>query len=45
MRLAVALDMSPDDVGSIAFPFSHIAGPDYFGTMLLAATMAVKRGQ
>ena len=23
--LAVALDMSPDDVGSIAFPFAHIA--------------------
>ena len=21
--------MSPDDVGSIAFPFAHIAGPDY----------------
>jgi cyclohexanecarboxylate-CoA ligase len=34
--LAVALDMSGDDVGSIAFPFAHIAGPDYFGTMLLA---------
>ena len=39
--LAVALDMSPDDVGSIAFPFSHIAGPDYFGTMLLAGFPAV----
>ena len=39
--LAVALDMSPDDVGSIAFPFSHIAGPDYFGTMLLAGFGAV----
>ena len=32
--LAVALDMSPDDVGSIAFPFAHIAGPDYLVTML-----------
>jgi len=39
--LAVALDMSPDDVGSIAFPFSHIAGPDYFGTMLLAGFPAI----
>ena len=39
--LAVALDMSPDDVGSIAFPFSHIAGPDYFGTMLLAGFPAL----
>lgn len=39
--LAVALDMSPDDVGSIAFPYSHIAGPDYFGTMLLAGFGAV----
>ena len=39
--LAVALDMSPDDVGSIAFPFSHIAGPDYFGTMLIAGFGAV----
>jgi acyl-CoA synthetase (AMP-forming)/AMP-acid ligase II len=39
--LAVALDMGPDDVGSIAFPFSHIAGPDYFGTMLLAGFGAV----
>jgi acyl-CoA synthetase (AMP-forming)/AMP-acid ligase II len=32
--LARALDMSPDDVGSIAFPFAHIAGPDYLVTML-----------
>jgi cyclohexanecarboxylate-CoA ligase len=32
--LARALDMGPDDVGSIAFPFSHIAGPDYLVTML-----------
>jgi acyl-CoA synthetase (AMP-forming)/AMP-acid ligase II len=27
--LAYSLDMSPDDVGSIAFPYAHIAGPDY----------------
>lgn len=32
--LARALDMRPDDVGSIAFPFAHIAGPDYLVTML-----------
>jgi acyl-CoA synthetase (AMP-forming)/AMP-acid ligase II len=32
--LAVALDMSPDDVGSMAFPYAHIAGPDYLVTML-----------
>ena len=32
--LARALQMSPDDVGSIAFPFAHIAGPDYLVTML-----------
>lgn len=39
--LAVALDMGPDDLGSIAFPFAHIAGPDYFGTMLIAGFGAV----
>jgi cyclohexanecarboxylate-CoA ligase len=32
--LARALDMNPEDVGSIAFPFAHIAGPDYLVTML-----------
>jgi cyclohexanecarboxylate-CoA ligase len=32
--LARALQMGPDDVGSIAFPFAHIAGPDYLVTML-----------
>ncbi|MEI6700613.1 MAG: class I adenylate-forming enzyme family protein [Actinomycetota bacterium] len=32
--LAKALDMSPDDVGSIAFPYAHIGGPDYLVTML-----------
>jgi cyclohexanecarboxylate-CoA ligase len=39
--MAAALDMQPDDVGSIAFPFAHIAGPDYFGTMLLSGFGAV----
>ena len=32
--LARALAMTPADVGSIAFPFAHIAGPDYLVTML-----------
>jgi cyclohexanecarboxylate-CoA ligase len=32
--LARALAMNHDDVGSIAFPFAHIAGPDYLVTML-----------
>ena len=39
--LAVALDMSPDDIGSIAFPFAHIAGPDYLVTMLSVGFPAV----
>ena len=33
--------MSPDDVGSIAFPFAHIAGPDYLITMLTIGFPAV----
>jgi acyl-coenzyme A synthetase/AMP-(fatty) acid ligase len=33
--LALALDMGTSDVGSMAFPFAHIAGPDYLGTMLI----------
>src|SRR3954465_6691210 len=39
--LAAALDMSPDDIGSIAFPYSHIAGPDYLLMMLAAGFGAV----
>jgi cyclohexanecarboxylate-CoA ligase len=39
--LARALDMSPDDVGSMAFPFAHIAGPDYLITMLSVGFPAV----
>jgi acyl-coenzyme A synthetase/AMP-(fatty) acid ligase len=39
--LAIALDMSPADVGSMAFPFAHIAGPDYLGTMLILGFPAV----
>lgn len=34
LGLAQALDMSADDVGSIAFPYAHIGGPDYMVTML-----------
>ncbi|HEU5033847.1 MAG TPA: AMP-binding protein [Mycobacteriales bacterium] len=34
--LAAALDMSPEDIGSIAFPYSHIGGPDYVFMMLAA---------
>ena len=39
--LAVALEMSPSDVGSIAFPFAHIGGPDYLVTMLTAGFPAI----
>jgi acyl-CoA synthetase (AMP-forming)/AMP-acid ligase II len=38
--LAVALDPSPDDVGSIAFPYAHIGGPDYI-VMTLAHGFSV----
>ena len=34
LGLAVALDMQPGDIGSMAFPFSHIAGPDYLFMMI-----------
>jgi acyl-CoA synthetase (AMP-forming)/AMP-acid ligase II len=33
--------MSPDDIGSMAFPYSHIAGPDYLLMMLSAGFGAV----
>lgn len=39
--MAVAMAFQPDDVGTIAFPFSHIAGPDYIGTMLIAGFPAI----
>jgi acyl-CoA synthetase (AMP-forming)/AMP-acid ligase II len=39
--LAAALDMSADDIGSIAFPYSHIGGPDYLLMMLSAGFGAV----
>ncbi len=34
LGLADSLAMSGDDVGSIAFPYAHIGGPDYMVTML-----------
>lgn len=39
--LAIACDMGPDDIGSMAFPFAHIAGPDYLFMMLAAGFGAV----
>ncbi len=39
--LAQAPDVSATGIGSIAFPFAHIAGPDYFGTVLMAGFGAV----
>ncbi len=39
--LAIALDMSPEDVGSMAFPFAHIAGPDYLVMVLALGFPAV----
>jgi acyl-CoA synthetase (AMP-forming)/AMP-acid ligase II len=39
--LAAALDAKPDDVGSIAFPYTHIGGPDYLVMLLLRGMSAV----
>ncbi|MER0480589.1 AMP-binding protein [Streptomyces sp. Edi2] len=39
--LATALGMSADDIGSIAFPYAHIAGPDYVIAMLVSGFPAV----
>jgi cyclohexanecarboxylate-CoA ligase len=33
--LAATIPMGPGDVGSMAFPFGHIAGPDYIVSMLV----------
>ncbi|GGO86846.1 class I adenylate-forming enzyme family protein [Wenjunlia tyrosinilytica] len=33
--LASALGLGADDIGSIAFPYAHIGGPDYLVTLLL----------
>jgi acyl-CoA synthetase (AMP-forming)/AMP-acid ligase II len=38
--LADALQMTAEDVGSIAFPYAHIAGPDYLVMMLLTGMSA-----
>lgn len=39
--LAKALEVSSDDVGTIAFPYSHIGGPDYIVMMLVNGFPAV----
>ncbi|MFF2010243.1 class I adenylate-forming enzyme family protein [Streptomyces sp. NPDC058195] len=39
--LAHALRLSPDDVGSVAFPFAHVGGPDYAVMLLLYGIPAV----
>lgn len=39
--LAHALHLSADDVGSMAFPFAHVAGPDYSVMLLLYGFPAV----
>ncbi|MFF2846939.1 class I adenylate-forming enzyme family protein [Streptomyces sp. NPDC058001] len=39
--LAHALRLAPSDVGSMAFPFAHIAGPDYTVMLLLYGFPAV----
>ncbi|MEV4329735.1 AMP-binding protein [Streptomyces sp. NPDC049597] len=39
--LAQALRLTSDDVGSIAFPFAHIGGPDYLVMLLLYGLPAV----
>jgi acyl-CoA synthetase (AMP-forming)/AMP-acid ligase II len=39
--LAIALDLTEDDRGSVAFPFAHIAGPDYLVMMLAHGCAAV----
>jgi acyl-CoA synthetase (AMP-forming)/AMP-acid ligase II len=39
--LSVALDLSPDDIGSITFPYTHIGGPDYLVNMLTVGFASV----
>jgi acyl-CoA synthetase (AMP-forming)/AMP-acid ligase II len=41
LGMAWALDMQPTDVGSIAFPYAHIGGPDYLVTVLAAGFPAL----
>ncbi|MEM7142349.1 MAG: AMP-binding protein [Actinomycetota bacterium] len=39
--LAIALEADSDDVGTIAFPYAHIGGPDYIVMMLVNGFPAV----
>ena len=39
--LAIALEATADDVGTIAFPYAHIGGPDYIVMMLVNGFPAV----
>ncbi|HZP30645.1 MAG TPA: AMP-binding protein [Acidimicrobiia bacterium] len=39
--MAVAIDIKRDDVGSIAFPYAHIGGPDYLVCILAIGFPAV----
>jgi acyl-CoA synthetase (AMP-forming)/AMP-acid ligase II len=39
--LARAIDLGPDDVCTLAFPYAHIGGPDLLVTMLLHGVAAV----
>ena len=39
--LALALEATADDVGTIAFPYAHIGGPDYIVMMLVDGFPAV----
>ncbi|MCU0310489.1 MAG: AMP-binding protein [Acidimicrobiales bacterium] len=41
LGLADAVELTPDDVGSVAFPFAHIAGPDYLIMLLYRGCGAV----
>ena len=41
LGLADALQLTAEDVGSIAFPYSHIAGPDYLMMLLYRGCGAV----
>jgi acyl-CoA synthetase (AMP-forming)/AMP-acid ligase II len=41
LGLADALELTADDIGSIAFPYAHIAGPDYLMMLLYRGCGAV----
>lgn len=41
LGLADALELTADDLGSIAFPYAHIAGPDYLMMLLYRGCGAV----